>query len=711
MAQQAALLSRDYGQLASVNQTLKRQSAAEKLARTPSVQERVRTNDSVVMILAKVYAITKKEQETNAAYRKEQTSVMEKSNSSLIKTIKTTNATLKKSIDGLVKISQQNLEENKTLREEQKLFEEEKVQETEKLEQKRHEELIEALKGMGKKDDEEKKKKKGGIFDKLFGFLLGTEKLIAKIFPGFGKLTGVIRDLFSLGESIFKAGKFILPLAKDIVTLVTRNPVLLAALGASYAVGKLDEITEQNKSDKEKRISDELEKINEMAKSYAEKGDVEGLRRLQEQREELKGKQAIIDITSGRGIEESKSTKIAEENKTFVRDKLEAAAKTGSAAAKQQLESMGSSGAGSKVPVQPSAQKYYQEGGGTSIRDVIGASEGAKTGYNATFGFGSGRQDPRIEQMFGTGKKLTDLSINEVLQYTRARGENQGAVGRYQFMPTTLRDLVSKASGYGIHFESKFTPQVQDKLYDIFSQKNVAVLKKAGVPITPENIHLAHSVGAGDAIKLIKNKDQNANVMQVLGLKGAAAKTNPHLNKSIAAYRMELAAKYSGVGGTTLASSAPSDMPMLASAESLGTQSFPTSGEQQEEKKPTLFGKIAQDMQSQLDMIKSFASGEGASDMINVIEGTKGMFSNMAEMTPPPNISPAVAALTDAQKTNTSLSGTGGAITVNNINQQQLAKGGGGTSSAVPPANVHDVANPSVVAALYGMHNVRPSIG
>jgi hypothetical protein len=218
----------------------------------------------------------------------------------------------------------------------------------------------------------------------------------------------------------------------------------------------------------------------------------------------------------------------------------------------------------STAPIQSSSQTYYGENSGTAIRDVIGKSEGGKSGYNATYGYGYGKQDPLIEKLFGAGRKLTDLSINEVLHYTNQRGGNQGAVGKYQFMPDVLRGLVSKASGYGIHFESKFTPQVQDTLYSIFSQKNVDFLKAKGIPITPENIHLAHSVGAAGAVKLLTHKDQNANIQQVLGLKGAAAKTNPHLNVPIWQYREQLAAKYGGTGGTTLASGRSMTSPVAA---------------------------------------------------------------------------------------------------------------------------------------------------
>jgi hypothetical protein len=240
---------------------------------------------------------------------------------------------------------------------------------------------------------------------------------------------------------------------------------------------------------------------------------------------------------------------------------------------------------------------------GESIRDVIGQSEGGQSGYNATYGYGYGKQDPLIEKMFGVGKKLTDLSINEVLMYTEARGGNRGAVGKYQFMPTTLRGLVSKASGYAIHFQTKFTPQVQDTLYGIFSQSNVKVLKANGIVVTPENIHLAHAVGAQGAVTLIKHPDQNANIQDVLGFKKEARETNPHLNVPIFKYRETLAAKYGGGGIPQLANlKADQAFPLNSSIGKLPAQT--------EEQKKSLTDIMFDDLNAQLAALDKMTGGK-----------------------------------------------------------------------------------------------------
>jgi hypothetical protein len=265
--------------------------------------------------------------------------------------------------------------------------------------------------------------------------------------------------------------------------------------------------------------------------------------------------------------------------------------------------SQGSQVAPIPTPAPPPQTKPSNVLSGESVRDVIGQSEGGKSGYNATYGYGYGKQDPLIEKMFGVGKKLTDLSIGEVLMYAQARGGNKGAVGKYQFMPSTLRDLVSKASGYAIHHQTKFTPEVQDTLYGIFSQSNVKVLKANGIPITPENIHLAHAVGAGAAVKLIKHPDQNANIQDVLGFKKEVRETNPHLNVSIFKYRETLAAKYGGGGVAQLASlKADQAFPLNSSIGTLPAET--------EEQKKSLTDIMFDDLNAQLAALDKMTGGK-----------------------------------------------------------------------------------------------------
>jgi hypothetical protein len=188
--------------------------------------------------------------------------------------------------------------------------------------------------------------------------------------------------------------------------------------------------------------------------------------------------------------------------------------------------------------------------------------------------------------------------------YTKARGGNKGAVGKYQFIPTTLKELVSKASGYAIHFQTKFTPQVQDTLYGIFSQSNVKVLKANGIPITPENIHLAHAVGPQGAVKLIKHSDQNANIQDVLGYKKEVRETNPHLNVPIFKYRETLAAKYGGgVGVSQLASlKADQAFPLNSSIGKLPAQT--------EEQKKSLTDIMFDDLNAQLAALDKMTGGK-----------------------------------------------------------------------------------------------------
>jgi hypothetical protein len=113
-------------------------------------------------------------------------------------------------------------------------------------------------------------------------------------------------------------------------------------------------------------------------------------------------------------------------------------------------------------------------------------------------------------------------------------------------MPSVVEGLLS---GARLNLTDKFSSENQDKLYNVYSNRNKQALEQGlqgtGIPITADVLHLAHSVGAGGAIKLLKHGDQNAKVADVLGLKGAARSTNPHLEQTITQYKSKLAGKYS----------------------------------------------------------------------------------------------------------------------------------------------------------------------
>ncbi len=726
MAQQAALLSGGSKQLTSVNETLKKQNEATKLKRNPSVQERVRTNDSVVTILAKVYAIAKKEQEVNDVYRKEQTTLLEKSNASVIETIKATSKTIKKAIENLVKINEENLENNKTIEDEKKLFEEEKTEEQSLLEERRHKELIEALKGIGaEKKPKEKKEKEGG----LLGLLGGAAMFFTKLFPGFGKLVGVIKGLFKLGEVIFKVAKFILPFAKDIIMFLVRNPAVLAALGAVAAVSKMNEITEETKKNKGKEIADKLQSIETSSKELAEKGDVEGLKKLQEQRKELGKKQSIIDVTEGTSAEKSLSTKLAKENENYVEDKLYAAAKAGSKQAQAQLDKMDEE----RIKKEVGTKESYESGAVYSPEGVLVSDAGMKTGEKyedvvkgKKSEIGKAREERYKKQTESTGQ--SSLPVDKAKLTSTFGGRVNPVTGKYQ----TLHNGVDLAMPIG-------TP---------VKAMNSGVITVAGITnnVSGRTVRIKHDDGTGSGYahlsKLSVTPGQKVNKGDVIGYsggdpktdpKGAGASTGPHLHlvtydkngNSIDPKTVipELASAKTGnyvarakdadsvvIKGEPTAvaeekqTEGATGLPSLAELEDIEKDMSGLSDSAEPEKKLSIFEAMAKGIKSELDLIKQFTSGEGASELEKILGETKGMF---AEMTAAPEISPATAMLTDASKTNAAMSKQSGPITVNNINQQQLAQGGGGSGTAPPPANVHDVANPSLVAALYGIHNVR----
>lgn len=177
----------------------------------------------------------------------------------------------------------------------------------------------------------------------------------------------------------------------------------------------------------------------------------------------------------------------------------------------------------------------------TSAMDIVGSSEGGAAGYDAIFGYGKSGGDPSIPKSHG-GKNLSQLTIGEVIAIGKSRGKNKGALGKYQFMPSVLEYLLAPA---GLTRNDIFSPENQDHLYKIYTQLNALELKRRGIEPTAENLHLAHAVGVGGAVKLMK-ADPNAIAADVLGFKpGSAARdTNPQLEQTTNEYIASITGKY-----------------------------------------------------------------------------------------------------------------------------------------------------------------------
>lgn len=89
--------------------------------------------------------------------------------------------------------------------------------------------------------------------------------------------------------------------------------------------------------------------------------------------------------------------------------------------------------------------------------------------YNAYFGHGDNQSI-----------KFTDMTIADVLawqQHYIESGSPSSAVGRYQFLNATLANVTKQA---GVSQDTKFTPEIQDKLA-------IELLKKRGLVAYAEN--------------------------------------------------------------------------------------------------------------------------------------------------------------------------------------------------------------------------------
>jgi hypothetical protein len=178
-----------------------------------------------------------------------------------------------------------------------------------------------------------------------------------------------------------------------------------------------------------------------------------------------------------------------------------------------------------------------------------------------------------------SGKPLNEMTLAEVKEFQEYRNReapNTNAVGKYQFMRTTLFGKDGKSGLVGqlkLPMDTIFNADTQELLQATMREGNAATLKKEGVAVTDANLNLANAVGAKGTAELLKPENADRNALDVLGLTGAAAKTNPQLNKLSKDVIAETYSKYDASGmapggssGTVVASaSAPSSKSVAAS--------------------------------------------------------------------------------------------------------------------------------------------------
>ncbi|PTX48321.1 hypothetical protein C8N44_10911 [Allosediminivita pacifica] len=91
---------------------------------------------------------------------------------------------------------------------------------------------------------------------------------------------------------------------------------------------------------------------------------------------------------------------------------------------------------------------------GERLRHLIAAAEAGPDGYDAV------QHGARIRPP----KPPTQMTLAEIEAWTRATPGQPHAIGRYQFIPDTLRMLIKRG---GFESDTRFSPQVQDRLADM----------------------------------------------------------------------------------------------------------------------------------------------------------------------------------------------------------------------------------------------------
>ena len=105
----------------------------------------------------------------------------------------------------------------------------------------------------------------------------------------------------------------------------------------------------------------------------------------------------------------------------------------------------------------PKQNALYSGRSGTQvarIRHLIGRAEAGKKGYDAV------QYGARIKP----SKPPTAMTIKEIYDWIDATPGQPHAIGRYQFIPKTLRSLIRRID---VPETTRFSPQLQDQLADI----------------------------------------------------------------------------------------------------------------------------------------------------------------------------------------------------------------------------------------------------
>jgi len=286
-------------------------------------------------------------------------------------------------------------------------------------------------------------------------------------------------------------------------------------------------------------------------------------------------------------------------------------------------------------------------------RQIVGKHEGGALGYDAVFGAYSQTQLEDYKKEAGAkGKKVSEMTIGEAIAFGYSRGGNRGALGKYQFMPKTLEGLYAKA---GLKKTDLFNAENQDKLFYKFTKLNGEFLENNGIQATPFNLRLAHAIGQGGAIKMLKAEKETPNKVpaDVLGgvfldQKSSEYKTNRQLhsegkgntrNVTVTSYMARLRKQLGGDGGgqSQVASAGLNDTSNTKPDQATAQIPEETPEEKRRKKLTNLFEntkaafdpeKIKSDLLESLEIAKTVMMGNGESGGTTVINNDNSVNSS-----------------------------------------------------------------------------------
>lgn len=119
-----------------------------------------------------------------------------------------------------------------------------------------------------------------------------------------------------------------------------------------------------------------------------------------------------------------------------------------------------------------------------------------QAGYNTTYN----PAEKEKQEQLRDGKPLTEMTLSEVLEYQKRLGPDKNAVGRYQFVQSTLFGDDDKSGLVGqlkLPMNTVFTPEIQEQLNEKLTRQNIAQLRRFKIPVTPSNVYGAHYLGVG----------------------------------------------------------------------------------------------------------------------------------------------------------------------------------------------------------------------